>query len=968
MSAHPRPNVRDVPDLHGPRDLSGGTAWTVANGHVDVFVTSLADGEVSGPRRFLFRAGAGQFVSALPPRDPGSPRACLLGVTSFGASLQAIDDDEWSRHWASTSGVARAQVARWCRDLFAHIEPAERPGPARPRLTSIVSAEEAVDVSASTDIVWVRPRSGTACLFGDPDVPLPADALYPIAGAGWVRILGEAEVLEAGDVFSWDEARDGVAALQRHVERLAWRQVTDLVERQHQRRLERRELNGRGSKVAFLETAASLGQIAVTPAALPAAADSGASHGRDDAVWAAAGLIGEKSGVMLVRPVGLPANATTSARLDATARLSRCRIRKVALQSDWWKADYGPLLGFAKETQAPLALVPSSPGAYRAHDVTSGRIEVVTAAAAAAIELHAYVFYQPFPARRLTLVDVAGLALRHCRRELIAVMAIGSLAGVLASLTPLATGILVDSVIPTAQRDHLVEWMLLLTSCGVAAGLFQLARAIVLIRVEMKTNTAVQAAVWDRVISLPTTFFRQYSIGDLAVRTNGIEQIRQTVSGATLRAVLGGVFSIFNFAVLFWFSATLALGATALIAVAVAITCAAGYLQLGALRESSRLRAKASGVILQLLTAVAKLRLASAEERAFLRWARMFASQRRLQMRVRAIANSFATFNAVFPTITSIVIFALIARSTAAGAALRTGDFVAFMSGFTACLSAALQMGSSVIAILGVLPQYELAKPILETPPEAGSEKTEAPPLKGRIDVEHVTFRYTPDGPPILDDVSLQIKAGEFVALVGPSGSGKSTLLRMLLGFETPASGVVCYDGQDLQMLDPGSVRRQLGVVLQSGRLVPGDLMTNIIGCTTATAAEAWEAARAAALERDIRAMPMGMHTAITEGGGQISGGQRQRVLIARAIVARPRVIFFDEATSALDNAMQSVVTRNLTALGATRIVVAHRLSTIVDADTIVVLEKGRIVESGRYDELVARDGLFASLARRQQL
>jgi len=346
----------------------------------------------------------------------------------------------------------------------------------------------------------------------------------------------------------------------------------------------------------------------------------------------------------------------------------------------------------------------------------------------------------------------------------------------------------------------------------------------------------------------------------------------------------------------------------------------------------------------------------------------MFATQRRLQMRVRSISNSYATFNAAFPTITSIVIFALIARSTAAGAVMKTGDFVAFMSGFTACLSAALQMGGSLIAILGVLPQYELAKPILETPPEAGSEKTEAPTLRGRIDVEHVTFRYTPDGPPILDDVSLQITAGEFVALVGPSGSGKSTLLRMLLGFETPASGVVCYDGQDLQTLDPGSVRRQLGVVLQSGRLVPGDLMTNIIGCTTATVAEAWEAARAAALERDIRAMPMGMHTAITEGGGQISGGQRQRVLIARAVVARPRVIFFDEATSALDNAMQSVVTRNLAALGATRIVVAHRLSTIVDADTIVVLEKGRVVESGCYDELVARGGLFASLARRQQL
>ncbi|HEU4454372.1 MAG TPA: ATP-binding cassette domain-containing protein, partial [Longimicrobium sp.] len=297
---------------------------------------------------------------------------------------------------------------------------------------------------------------------------------------------------------------------------------------------------------------------------------------------------------------------------------------------------------------------------------------------------------------------------------------------------------------------------------------------------------------------------------------------------------------------------------------------------------------------------------------------------------------------------------------------LRTGDFMAFMSSFTTCLMGMLAAAAALMGALTVVPMYEQARPILETLPEVDTAKADPGVLTGAIDIERVTFRYTEDGPPILRDLTMRIKPGEFVAFVGPSGSGKSTLLRLLLGFEKPESGGVYYDGRELAGLDAQAVRRQIGVVLQNGRLMSGDLFTNIAGSSPATMEDAWEAARMAGFDEDIKAMPMGMHTVINEGASTLSGGQRQRLMIARAIVQRPRILFFDEATSALDNRTQAIVTESLDRLNATRIVIAHRLSTILHADRIFVIKAGRIVQTGTYAELIEQEGLFAELAKRQ--
>jgi ATP-binding cassette subfamily C protein len=361
---------------------------------------------------------------------------------------------------------------------------------------------------------------------------------------------------------------------------------------------------------------------------------------------------------------------------------------------------------------------------------------------------------------------------------------------------------------------------------------------------------------------------------------------------------------------------------------------------------------------------IAKLRVAGAESRAFAVWAGRFTAQRSVAFRARTIGNGLAVFNAAFPAVTSIALFAAIAL--AGQGARSTGAVLAFVAAFGGLLAAVLTMSASILSALQVIPLFENARPILETEPEALAGDADPGRLSGALAIRGVSFRYHPDGPPILREITLEVAPGEFVAVVGPSGSGKSTLLRLLLGFETPESGAIFYDGRELAGLDLQAVRRQIGVVLQHGRLMPGDIFSNIAGSSTLTLDDAWEAAALAGLDEDIRAMPMGMHTVVGETGSTFSGGQRQRLMIARAIVARPRILLFDEATSALDNRTQAIVSASLEQLQATRLVIAHRLSTIANADRIYVLEAGRIAQRGTYDELARQEGPFQELMRRQ--
>jgi ATP-binding cassette subfamily C protein len=666
---------------------------------------------------------------------------------------------------------------------------------------------------------------------------------------------------------------------------------------------------------------------------------------------------------------------TTKDELRVLCRRSSVRMRMLVLRDNWWKQDSGPLLAFLETEEAvegnaarrPVALLPRAGRGYDMFNPETGAMARVNRQTAGTLNGSACVFYRPFPNRALSAADVLRSGLRDCGRDAWVIAAAGLVASLLALVTPFATGIVFDSIIPGSERGQLTQTVVLIVAAAVASIFISQTRGYALLRVEGKADFSIQAAVWDRLLNLPTTFFRDYSAGDLTHRSLAVSQIRAILSGTVVTAIVSGLFSVSSVGLLLYYSPRLALTAIGLSFTALAVTVAGGLLQLRPQRLLAQSSGRIAGMIFEFVDGIAKFKVSGTEGRAFARWAESFSAQKQLAASSRRIANFLSLFQSTFPVVALCLIFSGVAAPPdKSGPAMSTGSFLAFMAAFGQFLTSMLTLGTGVLALLRTAPLYARIKPIFRTLPESDSGKADPGPLSGGIEVNHLAFRYSPDTPLILKDVSFTIRPGEFVAFVGASGSGKSTLLRLLLGFETPAAGAVYYDGQDLAGLDVQEVRLQLGIVLQNGKLLPGDILTNIIGSAPLTVDDAWEAVRMAGLEADIKAMPMGMYTVVSEGGKGLSGGQRQRLMIARAIVRKPRILLFDEATSALDNRTQEIVSRAMEGMRATRIVIAHRLSTIEKADRIIVLDGGVVVQSGTYRELIEQEGFFAELAKRQ--
>ncbi len=662
--------------------------------------------------------------------------------------------------------------------------------------------------------------------------------------------------------------------------------------------------------------------------------------------------------------------------LRSIARHSAVRTRKLVLRDEWWKHDSGPMLAFLEDGSRPVALLPRArPGARQGYDLFDPQADStirVNRATARTLTGIAHIYYRPFPNQALTGAQVLMSGLKGCGRDLWVIAIMGLLASILSLVAPYATGVVFDSIIPGSERDQLLQAVALIVASAVASAFISATRAYALLRVEGKLDFNTQAALWDRLLNLPVTFFRNYSAGDLANRSLAVSQIRAVLSGTTVIAILSGLFSITSLGLLLYYSPTLAALAALLALLALAVMITGGLLQMKLQRQVAENAGKIAGMVFEFIDGIAKFKVSGTEGRAFARWAGAFVAQKKLAASSRKLTNLTSVFDAGFRVIALCVIFwAVGGQLKARGGGLTTGTFLAFNAAFGQLLAAAMAVGSGVVSLLRVIPLYTRARPIFETLPEIDADKADPGELSGAIEVNHVAFRYSPDTPLVLRDVSFSIRAGEFVAFVGASGSGKSTLLRLLLGFEKPLSGAIYFDGQDIAGLDIQEVRTQMGVVLQNGKLLPGDILTNIIGSSPLTVDHAWEAARMAGMEQDIKDLPMGMYTVVAEGGRGLSGGQRQRLMIARAIVGKPRIMLFDEATSALDNRTQEIVSHAMEQMSAggtkvTRLVIAHRLSTIVKADRIIVLDKGLIVQTGTYDELINEEGFFANLARRQ--
>jgi ABC-type bacteriocin/lantibiotic exporter with double-glycine peptidase domain len=447
----------------------------------------------------------------------------------------------------------------------------------------------------------------------------------------------------------------------------------------------------------------------------------------------------------------------------------------------------------------------------------------------------------------------------------------------------------------------------------------------------------------------------------------GIENIRTALSGQLLISIVSSITSLVFFFQLFYFSTTLALVGGCL-AVLATLPLFLGLVKLPLERKLQAEHGKLSGLVQEILLAMAKLRVSGSEERAFTQWAQRFARVKKLAYQSGLIQTGVSVWDIAYTIISVVAIYSVLMFINRGAETISVGRFIAFNSAFGMFLAGVLSLTANAIGTLSLVSIYERSKPILKTIPETSEALEDPGELSGSLEVSKVSFRYDMNGPMILKDVSLRLEPGQFLALVGPSGSGKSTLLRLLLRFEKPEAGSIYYDQKELANLDIRALRRQIGVALQNSLVLPGTLFENIIGSLPLSHSDAMEAAAMAGLDKDIAEMPMGLHTMVSEGGGTLSGGQIQRLIIARALVTKPRLLFFDEATSALDNQTQAKVNTALDKLRITRLVIAHRLSTVINADRILVIDQGAVVETGTYDELMSREGVFFRLASRQMV
>jgi len=467
-----------------------------------------------------------------------------------------------------------------------------------------------------------------------------------------------------------------------------------------------------------------------------------------------------------------------------------------------------------------------------------------------------------------------------------------------------------------------------------------------------------------RVLSLPADFFKKYSAGELSERAQNIKNICNMLVSALINTGLTSVFSLIYISQIFAYAKELVVPALVIVIVTLAFSVVTTFYQRFYSKKQMELATKESGMCYSLISGIQKIKLSGAEKRAYARWSNLYSRQVEATYNPPVFLRANTAFSSVISLTGAIVMYYMAIKS-----GISVADYYAFTAAYGMISSAFMSLSMVATTIAGFGPIIEMAKPIMEAVPEVSEGKAVVEKLGGGIELSNISFRYSDSMPLVIDDLSLKIRPGQYVAIVGATGCGKSTLMRLMLGFEKPQKGAVYYDGKGLDTMDLKSLRRKIGVVMQNGKLFQGDIYSNIvISAPHLSLDDAWQAAEMAGIAEDIRSMPMGMHTVISEGSGGVSGGQRQRLMIARAIAPKPKILMFDEATSALDNITQKIVSDSLEALKCTRIVIAHRLSTIRQCDRIIYLEKGKIAEEGTYDELIEKNGKFASLVERQRL
>ena len=666
------------------------------------------------------------------------------------------------------------------------------------------------------------------------------------------------------------------------------------------------------------------------------------------------------------KPVEIPDNVKgLDEQLEFCLRPHGLMYRSVKLEQGWYRDAFGPMLAYRKEDGMAVALLPKRFAGYWYVDPVTGKKTDLNRKTAETFESDAICFYRPLPLKKLGIADlIKYLAECLSAGDIVSIVVLTFAATLVGMLMTNANKALTGFVLQSKNLSLLLGTAAFTLSVIVSTQLLDGVRALMMNRLEIKTSLSVEAAMMMRVMNLPANFFRKYASGELSSRYDAVNQLCSLLLGNIFSTGLGAIFSLMYITQIFRYAPALVAPALVIVLVSVVVSILSSLTQIKVSRQVMEKGSKENGLSYALITGIQKIKLAGAEKRAFARWAHQYADAVELSYNPPLLIKVNTAITSAISLAGTIVLYYLAVKTR-----VNPSEYIAFNTAFGAVTAAFASLTGVALSVAQIKPILEMAQPILETEPESAENKTMVTKLSGNIELSNVYFRYNQNMPYVVNGMSLKIRAGEYIAIVGSTGCGKSTLVRLMLGFETPEKGAVYFDGKDLSGLDLRSLRRRIGTVTQDGSLFQGDIYSNIvISAPQLTLDDAWAAAELAGIADDIRAMPMGMQTMISEGQGGISGGQKQRLMIARAVAPKPKILIFDEATSALDNRTQKQVSEALDALKCTRIVIAHRLSTIKNCDRILVLDKGQILEDGTYDELIAKNGFFAELVERQRL
>ena len=942
------------------------SVWIVERGAVHLFLVESRDGVEQAAPQQLLRREAGQLLFGVAPDKGDSGNDTTLGLVARGlpgtllkrlpASLLSevypVELAEQTDSWltAVTDTLSRL-VSRLPRPTAL-----AEPGRTRTLAPCVLSVRRGA--------VWIsEPPRGAGLFMGIVD---PAelgqargwrDAAIPLTRTSWFALFDEAAISGTSTETLAQQNRllpaladfHAIAfALERHNRRLA---VVDDANLERARTTSRRAAERAARQRLF--------NLYDRPVDREAGAE-------DTALADALQIVGRREGIDFRVPARSGPSDSPVGLVDILDA-SGVRARRVRFkdEGEWWRGDSNAMLAFRAEDGQPVALLPGTFGSYREVDPVSKRSVRITADRAAALGEEAWIFYRPLPSGHAKASDLWELAWRGSGPDLARLLLAGLPGGLIKLVPALALGFAADRIAAGGGAAALYAAAATVAAFGLLGALLHLLQSSAAMRLEGRAGSRVEAAFWDRLMRLQPGILRRHPAGDLAMSGMTFQNLRDGLQGVAAQSLLSVVFLLPVFGVVFFYDATLGTVALVFSLASLSIAVVLGLRQISPYGRTIDAARRVAGRLFQIVGGIVKLRVENAEGSAFAIWARDYREQKRAELDVAALEGHSRAFGAALPFLAGGVL--LFAVATMGHRAVPVADFLVVYIVFIAFQSAVARLGASFGAVAAMLPAFDRMRPLLAAEPETEVEGEPVEYLGGDVLFDRISFRYDPDGPLVLDDVTIRARAGDFIAIAGESGSGKSTLFRLALGIERPTAGAVYFDGRDLRHLNLKQVRRKIGAVPQSVGLHPEDLWDNLVSHRdNVTTEEVWAAVRLAEIEKQIRSMPMGMMTMVGTSGTVLSGGESQRIAIARSAIGSPRVMLFDEATNWLDNESQAEVMRNLAALTSTRIVIAHRLSTLEQADRIYVLQAGKVVQSGSFDELVEVDGVFRELVRRQ--